>query len=461
MVGRLLACRARSLAMECSSVGRSCRSTRGAAFSGAEDLEYSIDLRLNGVRPVFAGAALLRGPVPTSGRAVDIQRQRWEGGRLHVVRTRLPHLFRASLRRPSLLDAAIDLAIPPLGLLALTGLAGTALTAVLWLIGVVSWWTIIPWLVSLAGVTVFVLVGLRAARAPASMYRSLLLAPRFLVRKAFGTVRVLKGSRGDTWVRTERPSERGPENHRREIGGVPIDWIEMDEAITRITDAAKSRSFVQVSTVNLDFLTNAQRDPEARTILTDSGLSLPDGAPIVWLGWLRGSSPRGRVAGADLVPRLVERAAAEGIPVFFLGGENGAARTAADRLLVRHPELRVSVYEPRAAIDDMDNNEIFRRLAEARPAILLVAFGHPKQEKWIYRHSDKLPMESMGVGCSFDLIAGQRGRAPKWMQHGGLEWAYRVVHEPLRLTRRYVTDGLWLLVVFFPPTLYQRVLRRP
>src|ERR1700730_15972059 len=113
--------------------------------------------------------------------------------------------------------------------------------------------------------------------------------------------------------------------HRQEIGGVPIDWIELDEAIARITEAAKARSFVQVSTVNLDFLTNAQRDPEARTILTDSGLSLPDGAPIVGLGRLRGTRPRGRVAGSDLVPRLMERAAAEGIPVFFLGGENGAA----------------------------------------------------------------------------------------------------------------------------------------
>ena len=458
-----------ALGLPCTLVGNGMLFSRSLlerfpwnAFSGAEDLEYSIDLRLAGVRPVFAGTALLRGPVPTSGRAADVQRQRWEGGRLHVVRTRLPQLLRASLRRGSLVDAAVDLAVPPLGLLALAGLGGTALTALLAATDVVSWWTVVPWVVSLVGVAVFVFVGLRAARAPASMYRALVMAPLFLVRKAFGTVRVLKKSRGDTWVRTERPSERGSRQQRREIGGVPIDWIEIDEALTRITDAAKARSFVQVSTVNLDFLTNAQRDPEARTILTGSGLSLPDGAPIVWLGWLRGTRPRGRVAGADLVPRLVERAAAEGLPVFFLGGENGAARTAADRLLAQHPGLQVSVYEPpRAALEDMDDDEIFRRLGEAQPAILLVAFGHPKQEKWIHRHGDRLPMVSMGVGCSFDLIAGQRGRAPMWMQHGGLEWAYRVVHEPVRLTRRYVTDGLWLLVVFFPTTLYQRLLRRP
>ena len=460
-----------ALGLPCTLVGNGMLFSRSLlerypwnAFSGAEDLEYSIDLRLAGVRPVFASSALLRGPVPTSGRAADVQRQRWEGGRLHVVRTRLPRLLTACFlrRRGSLLDAVIDLAVPPLGFLVLAGLVGTALTAVLAATDVVASWTVIPWLVSLAGVAVFVLVGLRAARATASAYRSLIMAPLFLVRKGFGTVRILKSSRGDTWVRTERPSERKSEDHRRQIGGVPIDWIEIDEAITRITEAAKAGSFLQVSTVNLDFLTNARGDPETRAILMDSGMSLPDGAPIVWLGRLRGIRPPGRVAGADLVPRLVERAASEGIGVFFLGGEDGAARMAADRLMGRHPELRVSVFEPpRAALKDIDDDEIFCRLAEAQPAILLVAFGHPKQEKWIHRHSDRLPMVSIGVGCSFDLIAGQRTRAPEWMQRGGLEWAYRLVHEPVRLTRRYVTDGLWLIVFFFPVTLYQRLLRRP
>jgi exopolysaccharide biosynthesis WecB/TagA/CpsF family protein len=245
------------------------------------------------------------------------------------------------------------------------------------------------------------------------------------------------------------------------IGGVPIDWIEIDEAIARIADGAKARSFVQVSTVNLDFLASARRDPEAKRILTESWLSLPDGAPVVWLGRLRGARPSGRVAGADLVPRLAAKAAAERIDVFFLGGENGSARTAADRLVTSHPELRVSVYEPpRAALEDMDDAEIFRRLAEAQPALLLVAFGHPKQEKWIHRNRHRLPMVAMGVGCSFDLIAGHQRRAPLWMQRGGLEWAYRLACEPRRLVRRYVTDAFWLVSVFFPSALYHRVVRR-
>jgi N-acetylglucosaminyldiphosphoundecaprenol N-acetyl-beta-D-mannosaminyltransferase len=246
--------------------------------------------------------------------------------------------------------------------------------------------------------------------------------------------------------------------HRLQIGGVPIDWIDMGEALHRIGLAAKTRSFTQVSTVNLDFLTNAQRDTEVRSILLQSHLSLPDGAPVVWLGRLRGARPPGRVAGSDLVPRLIEMAAAQGLSVFFLGGEDGAARAAADRLAAEHPDLLVSVFEPaRAALDDMDDAAIFRRLEAERPEILLVAFGHPKQERWIHRHRGRLPMTAIGVGCSFDVIAGRRGRAPLWMQRCGLEWLYRLVNEPFRLGRRYATDALWLAGVFLPVTIYQRL----
>jgi 1,2-diacylglycerol 3-beta-glucosyltransferase len=215
-----------ALGLPCNLVGNGMLFSRALlerhpwnAFSSAEDLEYSIDLRLDGVRPAFARSALVRGPVPTLGRAAEVQRRRWEGGRLHVVRTRLPSLLKACVvrRRGSLVDAIIDLAVPPLGLLALGGVAGCGLTVALVVLDVVPQWTVIPWLISLAAIAVFVLVGLRAARAPASVYRSLLLAPWFLVTKAFGTVAVLKSSRGDTWVRTERPSERGgPQGERGE-----------------------------------------------------------------------------------------------------------------------------------------------------------------------------------------------------------------------------------------------------
>jgi 1,2-diacylglycerol 3-beta-glucosyltransferase len=179
------------------------------AFTGAEDLEYSVYLRLRGVRPVFAVSARVRGPVPSARGAAQVQRERWEGGRLYVVRTALPKLLAEVFkrRRVSLLDAAADLAVPPLGLLAIVSLVGTATWLSLWGLGVTPAWPLVPWLVALGGILGFVMVGLVASGAPAWMYRSLLSTPIFLVRKATGTLRVLRHRPTDTWVRTERPSE--------------------------------------------------------------------------------------------------------------------------------------------------------------------------------------------------------------------------------------------------------------
>ena len=137
------------------------------AFTSAEDLEYSVDLRLAGVEPVYAGDARLAAPVVGRGRAAQVQRLRWEGGRFHVVRTRLPLLLAAVVvhRRWSLLDAAVDLAVPPLGLLAAGSVLGATLGVILFAAGVAPWWAVGPWLVALAAVPTFVVVGLAAARA--------------------------------------------------------------------------------------------------------------------------------------------------------------------------------------------------------------------------------------------------------------------------------------------------------
>ena len=179
------------------------------AFSKTEDLEYTIHLRLAGIGPVFAPDALVRGPVPTSGPRAQSQRARWEGGRLQVARTALPVLLREITmhHRWSLIDAAWDLAVPPLGLLAVAGSVGTAVSALAWSIGVVPAWSLVPWLVSLVAIASYVLIGLHAAGAPKSLYRALLWAPGFMVRKVLGTVAVLRSAQDESWIRTERPHE--------------------------------------------------------------------------------------------------------------------------------------------------------------------------------------------------------------------------------------------------------------
>ena len=258
--------------------------------------------------------------------------------------------------------------------------------------------------------------------------------------------------------REDGVSEVSASGSRTEVAGVPIDWVDLNAAIERIVALAHEARPAQVCTVNLDFLVSAQRDSEVRSILRHSALNLADGAPVVGLRRLQGESTPGRVAGADLVPRLAQAAADNGLSMFFLGGEGGVAAEAARRLVLRHPKLRVSVYEPpRAKLEDMDDAAMLARVWNSGAQILLVAFGHPKQEKWISRHVSDLPLVVMGVGCSLDLIAGRASRAPLWMQRSGLEWSYRLIQEPKRLVRRYLVDGLLLVTVLAPRTLVERL----
>jgi 1,2-diacylglycerol 3-beta-glucosyltransferase len=175
------------------------------AFSSTEDVEYTITLRLAGIGPTFAGGAILHSPAAPDAKAAEQQQLRWEGGKLHVARTRIPQIAAMAVRsrRPSLLDAAVELAVPPLGLLVAGTALGIAMAALVAWTTSVAWWALVPWLVALVSIPIYVLVGLRAARAPASAYRALARAPLFVLAKLFRAHRLLT-FRSDTWVRTER-----------------------------------------------------------------------------------------------------------------------------------------------------------------------------------------------------------------------------------------------------------------
>lgn len=459
------------LGMACNLVGNGMLFSRRVleehpweAFTGAEDLEHSMDLRLAGVRPVFAPSARVFAPVAAGGRGARTQRLRWEGGRFHVVRTRLARLLVSAARTRdwSRLDAAVDLAVPPLGLLVLLVGAGTLLTGLLVAVGATPGWALAPWAASAAAIPAYVLIGLRAAHAPASAYRAMLRAPLFVLAKVGTYLRLTRGLHADRWERTERPEpehtgSRAPD--RVEIAGVPIDAVDLDTAVRIAMSTPRSGPLLQICTVNLQFLVTARRDAAVLGILRRGGLNVADGAPVTWLGRLQGTPLPERVAGADMVPRLMSAAARAGARVFLLGAEGGAAAEAGRRLQAQHPGLVVcGVYEPPVAGHGaMDNAEILRLLAGACADILLVAFGHPKQERWIDLHRELLPVSvAMGVGCSLDLIAGRRSRAPRWMRRSGLEWLHRALHEPRRLVPRYLRDAAWLSLVLAPSALMAR-----
>ena len=449
------------------------------AFTGAEDLEYSTDLRTAGVRPQFAAAAHVAGPAPGLGRGAATQRMRWEGGRFHVVRTRLPRLVGAALRQrdPWLADAALDLAIPPLGLLAMLGIVGGAAALAAGLTGIVRLWAGATWWASSLLLGAYVLVGLRAARAPASLYLALLQTPRFLVAKLGTYLRMTRGLGADRWERTQRPEDASataagedarpdvaPAPQRVNVCGVPVDIVDESQAAQRLMAVMGSGAALQVSTVNLQFLVTARRLPGVRRALNGTGLNVADGAPVIWLARLLGRRLPARVAGADLVPTLLRLAALRGARVFLLGGADGVAAEAAAVLRRTIPGLQVTgAHEPPIApLEDMADDEIIARIQEAGADILLVGLGHPKQDLWIARNRDRLPVSvAIGVGGTFDLIAGRFRRAPRWARRSGLEWVFRLLQEPRRLGLRYAACAAWLLGVLVPVAAWQRLVGVP
>lgn len=232
------------------------------------------------------------------------------------------------------------------------------------------------------------------------------------------------------------------------ICGVPIDDVTLAETVDRVCElVARGRATGrthQVATVNVDFVVNALADRSLLSLLQHVDIAVPDGMPIVWGSRLLGTPLRERVAGADLVPALAKRCAAEGYSIYLFGAGEGVAHRAAALLRARHPALRVvgDAGPFFVAPEEMDG-VVLDRIREARPDVLCVALGHPKQERWIdaYRHALGVPV-LMGVGGTLDFLAGTTRRAPGWMQRGGVEWIHRAFGEPRRLGRRYARDAV-------------------
>lgn len=230
------------------------------------------------------------------------------------------------------------------------------------------------------------------------------------------------------------------------ILGVPVDNLNMEETLNRLeefvyTGRATGKSH-QVATINADFVVKSLHDPELRYLLQEADLATADGMPLVWGARMLGVDLEGRVAGADLIPALAERAAAKGFSIYLLGAAPTVAATAAEILQEKYPDLIIAGIHspPYRPVLEMDE-AIIEDIKRAQPDILLVAFGNPKQEKWIGMYKQRLNVPVMiGVGGTLDFIAGHTRRAPAWMQQTGLEWVHRLLQDPRRLWRRYAVD---------------------
>ena len=205
-------------------------------------------------------------------------------------------------------------------------------------------------------------------------------------------------------------------------------------------------------TPNVNHVVQAEGNARLRDAYQAAALSLVDGMPVLWASRFMGSPLPEKVSGSDLVVPLLERAAARGWRVFFLGGCRVRPRGARDLLVKSIPGLHVvGVASPRINVDSASatHDAIVDELREARPDLVLVALGAPKQELFSHAVAERLrPAVLVGIGGTLDFIAGKVRRAPPWMSKNGLEWLFRLAQEPRRMWRRYlVQDPRFLLIV--------------
>lgn len=242
---------------------------------------------------------------------------------------------------------------------------------------------------------------------------------------------------------------------RVRIGSIWIDAIPFSGALSRIEELVASGRGGAVFTPNVDHIVNAEDSPPLREAYREADLSLPDGQWVLWASRVLGTPLPEKISGSDLALPLAQLAARRGWSLYLLGGAEGVAPEAAARLQ-RETSVRICGFEsPRVDLGATDP-ALIARIRAARPDLVLVALGNPKQELFIHRNLETLrPAVLLGVGATLDFLAGRVRRAPVWMSRTGLEWLFRLALEPRRLARRYlINDPRFFVIV-------ARMLREP
>lgn len=238
---------------------------------------------------------------------------------------------------------------------------------------------------------------------------------------------------------------------RVDVLGVGISAINMGMALAIIENWIVRRESHYVCVTPVHSVMECHRDPDLRCIFNASGLTTPDGMPLVWLCHLKGHQYVGRVYGPDLMLALCERSVSRGYRHFFYGGAQGSPEQLAANLQRRFPGLAVvGTYSPPfRSLTPEEDAQVVQMINETTPDVVWVGLGSPRQERWMAAHIGWLIAPVLiGVGAAFDFHAGLKRQAPRWMQRSGLEWLFRLLTEPRRLWRRYlVSNPLFVTLV--------------
>lgn len=246
--------------------------------------------------------------------------------------------------------------------------------------------------------------------------------------------------------RTEQTTSPAPE--KTCVWETDFARLTMDETIALADQIVQRRRPEYFVTANLNYLMLTEQHPRLADVNRRAAAVIADGNPIVWRSRLTADPLPGRVAGSDMIVELARLASERGFRIFFLGGAPRVAEAAAAELQRRFPSLRVAgCYSPPfRPLTSAEHEDMLARIRDAGTDILLVAFGQPKGELWIYDHLHELQVPlSIQLGASFDFLAGTARRAPAVWQRWGCEWLYRGLSDPLRLAPRYGHNILFLL----------------
>lgn len=212
----------------------------------------------------------------------------------------------------------------------------------------------------------------------------------------------------------------------------------------------KHKTYVCIAPVST--IMDCQDSEEYRSVINSSGMTTPDGMPLVWTGKLRGKKEISRTYGPDLMPALCDLSQDRGYKHYFYGGTQESLTYLKQRLTDQYPKLNVAGSHAPAMLNikEKEDQNVIDAINEAQPDILWVGLGSPKQDYWMSIHRPELNVPVIiGVGAAFDFLSGAKKQAPRWVQRSGLEWLYRLVSEPKRLWRRYLignTRFIWLLI---------------
>jgi N-acetylglucosaminyldiphosphoundecaprenol N-acetyl-beta-D-mannosaminyltransferase len=237
------------------------------------------------------------------------------------------------------------------------------------------------------------------------------------------------------------------DRHQVRILGVRVDNVTCEEALVRMEEFITDGRPHHVATVNPEFIAAAQKDSDFAQILNRADLNLPDGQGLLWAARILGTPLKQRVTGVDTVLKLADLSAQQGYRLYLLGAAEGVAAAAADQLQVRFPGLQIAGAQAGSPLPEEDRR-LVDDIRRTNAQILFVAYGAPRQEKWIARNLAHLGAPvAMGVGGAFDFISGEAKRAPHWAQRMGLEWLHRLVRQPWRWRRMLALPRFALLVL--------------